>query len=251
VISFVPSQRILVTGASSGIGAAIALRCNALGSTVIASGRNGERLAAIKTQAAFPENLLPESRDLTEDMENLPLWVTALREKYGKLMGLVSCAGVSLVAPLREYTRQRANALFDIHFHAPMLLAKGFCDRRNNTGKGASIVFISSGGALARVAGLSIYGSAKGALMTATAVLSKEYAPQGIRVNALAPALVRTPMGQAYLDFIPPEAREEELRLYPLGLGEPQDVAGMAAFLLSDAGRWITGQTIVMDGGRY
>jgi NAD(P)-dependent dehydrogenase (short-subunit alcohol dehydrogenase family) len=58
-------------------------------------------------------------------------------------------------------------------------------------------------------------------------------------------------MGEAYLSFLSDEAREKELAAYPLGLGEPEDVAGMAAFLLSDAGRWITGQVIAMDGGRY
>jgi NAD(P)-dependent dehydrogenase (short-subunit alcohol dehydrogenase family) len=252
MISFAADQIILVTGASSGIGEAIALRCNALGATVIASGRSEERLAANKAKAAFPERFHGEIRELTEDMDELPQWVTALRAKYGKFTGLVPCAGVSgLPLPLREYTRQQANAFFDIHFHAPLLLAKGFCDRRNNVGKGASIVFMSSGGALARVAGLSMYGGAKSALMTASVVLSKEYASQGIRVNALAPALVQTPMGLGFLDFISPEAKEEELRLYPLGLGEPDDVASMAAFLLSSQARWITGQTIVMDGGRY
>ncbi len=110
---------------------------------------------------------------------------------------------------------------------------------------------MGSSAALARVAGQSIYGSAKSALMTAATILSKEYGPQGIRVNSLAPALVRTPMGEAYLEFLPPEAKEEECRLYPLGLGEPEDVASMAADLLSSRTRWITGQTIVMDGGRY
>ncbi len=251
MIAFSPEQRILVTGASSGIGKAIALRLNSLGATVIANGRDAAKLATARDEAPHPERFQPEPLDLTADLDGLPQWVKTLRERHGKLHGLVPCAGVSLICPLREYTREKANALFDIHFHAPLLLAKGFADRRNNTGKGASIVFMASGGAVARAPGLSIYGGAKGALITAGGVLSRELAGQGLRVNTLAPAMVNTPMGEHFFDFIAPEAREKELAAYPLGIGEPDDVAGMAAFLLSEHGRWITGQTIVLDGGRY
>jgi len=81
--------------------------------------------------------------------------------------------------------------------------------------------------------------------------ISKEIAPQRIRVNAIAPAIVRTPMGEAYLSFLPDDVAQKEQAAYPLDIGEPEDVAGMAAFLLSDAGKWITGRTIIMDGGRY
>jgi NAD(P)-dependent dehydrogenase (short-subunit alcohol dehydrogenase family) len=82
-------------------------------------------------------------------------------------------------------------------------------------------------------------------------VLSKELSGQGIRVNALAPAMVQSPLLAAYFDFLGPEAEEKERRAYPFGLGLPSDVANMAAYLLSGAARWITGQLIAMDGGRY
>ncbi|MCL1925507.1 MAG: SDR family oxidoreductase [Syntrophorhabdaceae bacterium] len=251
MISFNADQRILVTGASSGIGEAIALELNALGATVIANGRNREKLEAGKARAAHPEQFHVEPMDLTADMKSLTLWIKSLRERHGKLSGLVCCAGHAGIMPLREYSRDIAGRLFDIHFHVPLLLAKGFADRRNNVGAGSSIVFFSSAAAIAKEAGLAAYGGAKAALMAATAVLSKELAPQKIRVNALAPAVVRTPMGESYLSFLSDEAREKELASYPLGLGEPEDAAKMAVFMLSDAGRWITGQTIVMDGGRY
>ena len=251
MITFVKEQVILVTGASSGIGKAIALQCNKLGATVIANGRNIKRLQEVKSQSSFPEAFHLEPLDLTADMDNLPLWVKSLREKYGKLSGLVPCAGVSLVTPLRDYTREAANQIFDIHYHVPLLLAKGFADRRNNVGNGSAIVFMSSGGVIARAPGLSIYGGAKGALIAAAGSLSKELAPLKIRVNVLAPALVQTPMGDAFFSMISEEAKEKEVQLYPFGIGEPSDVAGTAAFLLSSAGKWITGQTIVLDGGRY
>jgi NAD(P)-dependent dehydrogenase (short-subunit alcohol dehydrogenase family) len=251
VISFAPSQGILVTGASSGIGRAVALRCNALGAAVIACGRDGRKLLESRGMSRDPSRFYTEQRDLTEDMDNLPAWVKSLREKYGKLHGLIPCAGFARLMPLREYSRKEAQALLDIHFHVPLLLAKGFADRRNNAGTGSSIVFMASAAAIAREAGLLAYGGAKAALTAAVGILSRELARQGIRVNALAPGVVKTPMGEEYLAFLSGEAQEKETASYPFGLGEAGDVAGAAAFLLSDAGKWITGQTIVMDGGRY
>ena len=251
MIYFAADQVILVTGASSGIGAAIALKLNALGATVIANGRNLDKLEAVRGKCAYPEAFCVEALDLLADMDALPQWITELKERYGKLRGLVCCAGYAGLMPLREYSRVEAGRLFDIHFHVPLLLAKGFADRRNNTGPGSSLVFIASVAALAREAGLSAYGGAKAALLTATAVISKELAAQKIRVNAIAPGVVRTPMGEEYLSFLSDVGREKEMAAYSLGLGEPEDVAGLAVFLLSDAGRWITGQTIAMDGGRY
>ena len=227
------------------------MELNALGATVIANGRNRNKLEAVRKKSAHPDAFHVETLDLLADMDALPLWIKELKERYGKLGGMVCCAGHAGIMPLREYSRTVAGQLFDIHFHVPLLLAKGFADRRNNIGAGSSIVFISSAAATAKEAGLAAYGGAKAALMTAAVVLSKELASQQIRVNTLAPAVVRTPMGEAYLSFLSDEAREKELACYTLGLGEPEDVAKMAAFLLSDTGRWVTGQTIVLDGGRY
>ncbi|MDR0466788.1 MAG: SDR family oxidoreductase [Deltaproteobacteria bacterium] len=251
MISFHREHRIVATGAGSGIGKAVALACNALGATVIANGRDLGKLEDAGRKCAHPEAFHVEALDLQADVDALPQWIKSLRERYGKLGGLVCCAGHAGIAPLREYSRVEAGRLFDIHFHVPLLLSKGFADRRNNIGPGSSIVFLSSAAAVAREAGLAAYGGAKAALLTASGVLSKELAPLQIRVNAIAPGVVRTPMGEAYLSFLSDEAREKEMAAYPFGVGAPDDVAGMVAFLLSDAGKWITGQTIVMDGGRY
>ena len=246
-----PESRILVTGASSGIGMAVALLCNQMGATVIANGRDHTRLQDLKNTSANPEQMHIEPRDLQDDMDNLPQWVAGLRQKYGKLTGLVCCAGYGAVMPLRAYDRTTAAAIYDIHVHAPLLLARGFADKRNNAGQGSSIVFLSSAAALAKEAGLAAYGGAKAAVQAATISLSRELAPQGIRINAVAPAMVRTPMSEKYFAMLSPEARDEALAAYPLGIGTPEDVAQAIVFLLGSAGKWITGQTIVMDGGRY
>ena len=242
---------VLVTGASSGIGKAVALLCNQMGATVIASGRDLKKLHALQSSCTHKDSLQIEARDLKENMDALPQWVGTLRQKYGKLSGLVCCAGFAALMPLRAYDREIAARLYDIHVHVPLLLAKGFTDRRNNVGHGSSIVFLSSAAALAKEAGLSAYGAAKAAIQATTISLSKELAPQGIRINAVAPAMVQTPMTEQYFAMLGPEASQQTVANYPLGLGTPEDVAKTIVFLLSDSARWITGQTVILDGGRY
>ncbi len=249
MIAFGPEDRILVTGAGSGIGLAVAKTLNALGALVLASGRDREKLERAKAEAARPEAFLVEIRDLCEAPETLPQWIADLRARHGKLRGLALCAGKTLTAPLREFKLAAAHELFDLLFHAPMLLAKGFADRRNNSGKGAAMVFIAAAGALTPVPGLSAYAAAKGALITAARCISRELASQGIRVNCISPGLVDSPMSREYAELIGQEAFEAVLATYPLGLGSPDDVAQAAAFLLSDQARWITGQNLPLTGG--
>ena len=249
MISFTAEQVFLITGASSGIGEAIALQCNALGGTVIANGRNRERLESNKLKATAPERFHIEQRDLTKEIESLPLWVKSLREKYGKLHGLVHAAGVSLTASLREYEFTTALKLFAIHVHVPLLLAKGFSDRRNNIGKGASIVFIASASAVVPVRGMVVYSSAKAAIIAAARSMSKELVGHGIRVNCISPGLVKTHMGDEYANTLGEQNFATIVGLYPLGIGIPDDIASPAMFLLSHASSWMTGQNLYVAGG--
>ena len=247
--SFSADQRILVTGASSGIGEAIALRLNALGATVIASGRNAERLEANTARAAFPKRFCVEARDLADDPAALPGWIAELRGRYGKLYGLAHAAGVTLTASLREYDLAAARALFDLLFHAPMLLAKGFADRRNNAGPGSAMLFVAAAAAVLPSPALLIYSSAKGALITAARCMSKELAPAGLRVNCVSPGLIKTPLCDEFAALIGPEAFSRLADAYPLGIGEPEDVSAAAAYLLSPQARRITGQNLLLAGG--
>lgn len=249
MISFSPENIILITGASSGIGAATALLCNSLNATVIASGRNREALESLQASAVYPERFYIEPRELMEDIPTLPHWVKSLKEQYGKLQGLVCCAGYSKIAPLRLYDYNDAHAIYDMHVHVPLLLAKGFSDRRNNIGNGSSIVFIGSYVANIATRNQIIYAPAKAAITSATMHLAQELAGQKIRVNCVSPAFVETPLIENYVKTVLGKPDKSVYERYPFGVGMPKDIAEMIVFLLSSCSRWVTGKDHVMDGG--
>ncbi len=251
MIEFKENELILITGASSGIGRATALLCNKLGARVIAVGRNIENLNSLKEEAEFSENIYLEPKDLAENLEALVPWVTELKKKYGKFSGFVHCAGYNIMAPFRTFDVTESSRIIDIHYHAAMLIARSISDRRN-CDKKCSMVFISSISAVTPLRMLTIYSAAKGALQTAVRNISKELAHQGVRVNCVSPALVRTPLTENYSNAIMGfDVLDKEDEIYPLGISEPIDVAHTIVFLLSDASRKITGQNIPIDGGRH
>lgn len=250
-VSFSSTQVFLVSGASSGLGQAIALMLNALGATVVTNGRDIKKLQNLKKLAQFPDSIHLEPLDLTADMEALPSWVNSLRKVYGKFTGFVHSAGLGLVAPLQNYDYLHTQKLLDIHLHAPMLITKGLADRRNNIGAGTSLVYISSISAVIPLKAKIAYSAAKSAMQTAAFCAAKELSSQGIRINCISPALIDTPMGMGWENFMGEAYAEKDRSAYPLGVGKPSDIANTACFLLSDNARWITGQNIVVDGGRY
>jgi NAD(P)-dependent dehydrogenase (short-subunit alcohol dehydrogenase family) len=248
-IAFTGSDRIVVTGASSGIGAAIALRLNALGASVIANGRNEEKLEAVRDKAIRPDAFHPEALDLVSSMEGIPGWIKGLREKYGALTGLAHSAGQAVIASFMQYDPGEVRGFFEINFHAPLMLSKAILDRRNCS-PGASLVFISSVAGVSPEKGQTVYGASKAALICAVRGMSKEFASRGVRVNCVSPGVVRTPMTEEALTLLEEDYLPKQESLQPLGLGTPEDVAGLVAFLLSPAARWITGQNYIIDGGR-
>ena len=248
--TFSVAQRILVTGASSGIGRAIALLLNERGATVLANGRDMERLEQVRNASSDPSRMLLAPRDMTADMDSLPAWLKGLSRQFGPLHGLVCSAGATWNAPMALYDLAKARQLFDLCCHAPLLLGGAFCDRRANTGAGAAIVFIAAAAAVAPNPGQGAYGAAKAALVTGAVCLAKEAASRGVRVNCISPGLVQGPMMDATVEQLGQSFLEKEQPLYPLGFGKPQDVASMAAFMLSQEASWLTGQNIMLAGGR-
>lgn len=249
VISFQKEQIYLVTGASSGIGEASAILLNEFGATVVGIGRNKERLKAMKDKCKYPENVFLEQKDLTQDIENLPNYVKNLKEKYGKFSGMAYCAGVSALCALKGMTYDYAKEIFDINYFAVLMMIKALADKRNNIGQGTSIVCVSSADALFGTKGQNVYAATKAALSTSIKAISKEITPLKMRINAVLPSMISTPMTEnqniknlEYNQII------QELS-YPFGWGEASDVANMICFLLSDKAKFISGQNYIIDTG--
>lgn len=246
MISFDKEQKYIVTGASSGIGEGVALLLNELGATVVGIARNEERLNAVKAKCKYPENMHIEIKDLAEDIEGLPQYVKELKNKYGKFSGMAYCAGITDVQPLRMIDVLKMKKVFDIDYFAPIMMAKGFADKRNNIGAGASAVFVSSLAAVASNRAMSVYSGAKAALISSIRSIAKEYASQKIRFNCVSPSDIKTPMQNWMAEIM---GDEHVAWTYPMGLGEVDDVANMIIYLLSNKAKWIAAQNYVIDCG--
>lgn len=233
-------KRILVTGASSGIGRATAIACAQMGARLVISGRNAERLAATLAEL--------EGDDHTQVVADLAQQgdIDRLVAEAGIVDGVVHAAGISKLTPFRMLSRAHLDEMFAANTYAPMLLTKGLLAKKRVAPKG-SIVFIGSLAAHIGPLASSAYCASKAALLGAVRTLALEVAKQGIRANCIAPGYVRTPM----LDGLNQSGGsiDEHAKLTPLGLGEPEDIAYAAVFYLSDASRWVTRNYFVVDGG--
>ena len=240
MITFTVEQRFIVTGASSGIGACVALMLNELGATVIAVARRESALIANRAKAKRPESFIVEPCDLVDDLDSLPSFVKGLSLKHGKLSGMVYCAGIMPTIPLRALCADDMKGAFSINFFAPVMMLKAVADKRNNVGNGTSCVFVSSASSIISDKGHGIYGSTKAALNSAMRSFAKELAPGGVRVNCILPTNIQTAK-------TPQEYIDSQIAQYPMGFGKPADVATLAVFLLSDESKWITAQNYVLD----
>ncbi|MBR4159108.1 MAG: SDR family oxidoreductase [Spirochaetia bacterium] len=242
MISFSKEQVFIVTGASSGIGKTVALLLNELGATVVAIARREDKLEIMKSESKYPGNINIEIKDLTENIETLPQYLKMLKDKYGKFAGMAYCAGVTQIKPIQSVEFTEIKKVFDINYFAPIFMVKGLVDRRCNIGKGTSIVAIASAGAIGCDPGMTCYSGSKGALISSLKSISREVARQGIRINTVSPTLINTDMAGEI-------ERQYAEGKYPLGIGEPYDVANLIVYLLSDKAKWIASQNYIIDCG--
>lgn len=239
-------KNIIVTGASSGIGAATAKLLAGLGAKVILVARN-EALLQEVLQSLPSNGHIISVFDLHKSNEMNP-WLLELAQQTGPIDGLVHCAGIHMARPLRLVTAENMEEILRINVTAGIMLAKAFRQKQVSS-RPAAIVFLSSVVGMVGQIGVLPYAASKGAVIAATKSLAVELASEGVRVNAVLPGVVKTPMSDKLFDMMGPTQIELIEKAHPLGLGEPQDVANAIAFLLSDAAKWITGSCLTIDGG--
>ena len=234
-------KTILVTGASSGIGRGIAVTCSKMGATVIINGRNKDRLQETLSQMEGEGHLVAIG-DLT-DSESLIKMVCSLP----KLDGLVQCAGMGQRKPCKDLYLDDVNQVMDVNFKAPVML-QAVLLRQKKINKGASIVFVASIASWSPSFGNSVYSASKGAIISYANCLALELAARKIRVNCISPAMVWTDLILA--DGTDEEQLKEDEQKYPLKrYGQPDDIANLAVYMLSDASTWMTGSNVKISGG--
>jgi 3-oxoacyl-[acyl-carrier protein] reductase len=233
----------IVTGASRGIGFAIAQALVERGDRVCITGRDAGALAAAVESLGEDRAIGVAGR--AHDPEHCAETVAKTVEALGEIDYLVNNVGTNPVfGPMLDSEPDVLRKVFEVNVVSAFAWTKRVYEASMRA-RGGAVVNISSVAGLGPAPGLGAYGVTKAALSYLTAQLATELAP-GVRVNGVAPAVVKTRFAAALY-----EGREEQAAAgYPLGrLGEPGDVAGTVAFLLSPAASWITGQTIVIDGG--
>lgn len=230
----------IVTGATRGIGLGIAQELVARGGRVVITARKPDELAAAVQELG--EDVAVASRGSADDAEHQAATVALAVERFGRLDHLVNNAAVNpQYGPLMEADLAAVRKIFEVNVTAVL----GWTQQAVRAGLSHSILNVASVGGIRAGSPIGAYNTSKAALIHLTRQLGVELGPQ-LRVNAIAPAVVKTHFAKALY-----EGREEEVaEAYPLKrLGVPADTAKAAAFLLSDDASWITGETLVVDGG--
>ena len=240
-------KRILVTGASSGLGREIAIVLSKLGAHITLVARDETRLKAVFDQLESDGNSWV-AFDLARNLEKISEWIKKDALENGLFFGLVHSAGIEKMLPVRSVSCQDYDDLMDINTKSAFFLAKGFCQKKCFV-PGGGIVFLASVASLVGQSGRSLYCSSKGALVAMAKGMAVELANKKVRVNCVSPGQIETEMIANIKKRMLPEQYEAIVKEHPLGLGHPEDVANAVSFLLAGTGRWITGTNLVVDGG--
>lgn len=235
-------KTILVTGASSGIGRATAVSASKLGARLILIARDVLRLEeTLGMLAGEGHQIVKADLTLESDLEQLIASV-------GTIDGVVCCAGKGLTLPIQFCDREHFNDIFEVNFFSTVELVRMLYKKKKITKNGSIVILASMGGTHVFSGGNGIYGSSKAALDSFMKFAAKEFAARKIRVNSICPAMVDTPL--IHRGTVSEEQLAEDAKRYPLKrYGQPDDVANAIIFLLSDASSWITGTSMIVDGG--
>lgn len=232
---------ILVTGASSGIGRSIAIECSRMGAKVIITARNNIRLQETLTMLSGEDHQAIQA-DLVnmDDLNNLS-------QSVPPIDGLVNNSGYNKRMLCQYIKESDLNLVIQTNLLSPVLLTRNLL-KNKKIKAGGSIVFTSSIASFHSSIGDGVYSASKGGLISYARVLAMELSSRKIRVNSILPGMVKTHLIEN--GPLTKEDYEIDERKYPMGrYGEPQDIAFTAVYLLSDATQWMTGSSIVIDGG--
>lgn len=234
-------KRILITGASSGIGRATAIECSKLGGICVLCGRNEERLQETLSMLEGNGHTTLASDLTTSD------GIQAIALQCDKLDGVVLNAGINLMAPIYFLKEENVNQVFATNTLAPMHLMQALLRARKINAK-ASLVFTSSIDAVNPDVSSSAYAASKAALTSFMRSCAKELAPRQIRANAVHPGLVET--GMKHNGMVSDEDLEKNKDLYLLKrYAHPEEIAWAIIYLLSEASAFVTGSVLTIDGG--
>lgn len=240
-------KRIVVTGASSGIGRAISVELARHGAIPILVGRNHDRLA--ETAGKLPSGSfhvltldLSETGRIFEEIKSLA-------GSVGRIYGLCHSAGTVETRPLGLNTVEVTQSMLDVNLIAGIELARVISRRDVIESDGGSLVFISSIYGIVGMPGQVSYSASKGAVLAAVKSMAVELARKNIRVNCISPGYVQTEMTERASMILSADQQQRIKAAHPLGIGTPEDVARSVAFLLAPVNRWITGANLTIDGG--
>ena len=243
-------QSAIVTGAGRGIGRAIAMRFAEAGAKIVLAARTAEQVEAVHREiVAAGGEAIAVPTDVTVD-EQVHALVEQAQTAFGGIDVLVNNAGRNpFIVPTHEARLDGVDKVFAVNWRGPYLLSQLCGQRMIEEGRGGAIVQILSQSAWMGVTGNAPYGGAKAALMRASEAMACEWGEFGIRVNCIGPGFIQTDMTRRQWED--PERLAAVKRTIPLGrIGQPQEIANISLFLVSDLSSFVTGQTIWAEGGQ-
>lgn len=237
----------MVTGAGSGIGLETAKAFCEDGASVLAFDLDETEL--LRLQDKFDGRLLAHQGDV-RSFEDLAAAVGRAEEEFGGVTTLCTCAGIYQNLPFHEVTDNQWQRMIDINLGGVFNAVRAVIPSMRRVGEG-SIINLASANSMVARSGESAYSASKGAVLMLTKALAVEYAPEGIRVNAICPGFVDTPMIASVIGESGDrdELFAEVLKTQPLGIGRPEHIARVACFLASDESVSMTGAAVAADGG--
>lgn len=239
-------KRILITGASSGIGQAAAKQFAECGASVILSGRDLSRLEETLTILAGNGHVVaPADCGILDVVHDL---LVAETKDAGPVSAVFHAAGIASLRIAKLYNQQHIDTVFGASVNGALGIAKA-CAKKKVLADGGSVIFMSSVAGYRGKAGMGSYAASKAAIGGLTRALAAEFANRGVRVNEIVAGAVETPMHENIVKNLDETGQAAYENEHLLGFGKSEDIANMAVFLASDASKWITGSSVVVDGG--